>query len=72
MGFGSRYDDTSSSFGSHQGTWWLRSKKDPLWNAEGQGFVSIYGSEDCECTIKELEARLGQRPDDLEWGFAKC
>ena len=58
-------------FGSHDGTWWLRSKKDPRWNAEGHGFVSIYGSEDCDRKIEELKKAYGEQPDDLEWGFMK-
>ena len=47
------------------------SKKDPRWNAEGHGFVSIYGSEDRDRKIEELKELYGDHPDDLEWGFVK-
>lgn len=57
--------------GSHDGTWWLRSEKDPRWNAEGHGFVSIYGSEELNRKLKELKKMYGKRPDDLTWGFVK-
>ena len=54
-----------------QGIWYLRSTKDPRWNADGHGFVSIFGSEDKDRKLEELKKLYGNPPDDLEWGFVK-
>ena len=55
------------------GTWWLRSRVDPRWNAEGRGMVGggLATPRDCETRIKELELRLGVPPKDLEVGWMK-
>ncbi|MEK7072695.1 MAG: hypothetical protein AAB969_03940 [Patescibacteria group bacterium] len=54
-----------------QGIWYLTSKKDPRWNTEGSGFVSIYGSEDRDRNIEIFKKLYGDPPDDLVWGFVK-
>jgi len=55
-----------------EGTWWLNSKKDPRWNASGRSHVGGFCmSVDCEKKLEELKKKLGDPPDDLEFGYMK-
>jgi hypothetical protein len=58
--------------GLKQGTWWLRSEKDPRWNLEGRGLVGLFGKPAAaEEKIEELKKLYGEPPDDLEFGYMK-
>ena len=54
------------------GTWWLNSKSDPRWNTSGEtdvgGFVM---PSECKEKLEELKKKLGDPPEDLEWGYMK-
>lgn len=55
-----------------QGTWWIRSRTDPRWDAGGQGLVGGFTlPEAARKLIEELRGRLGEPPDDLEFGYMK-
>ena len=56
---------------SGQGIWYILSKKDPRWTAEGRGLVGVFETKDREQKIEELKNLYGDPPDDLEWGFVK-
>lgn len=54
------------------GSWWLRSKKDPRWNRDGRGLVGGFVmSKECEEAIERLKRRFGKPPKDLEVGYMK-
>jgi hypothetical protein len=61
-----------SPFHPKEGSWWLRSKKDPRWNCSGRadvgGLVMPY---ECEKKLEELKEKYGEPPEDLEWGYMK-
>ena len=55
------------------GSWWLSSVSDPEWDCSGEtkfcgGFTM---SEECIAKIKKLSEKLGEPPEDLEWGYMK-
>lgn len=54
------------------GSWWLKSKLDPRWNAAGRcycgGFVM---PEECKDKLEELKNQLGNPPTDLSFGYMK-
>ena len=55
-----------------QGTWWLKSKKDPRWNVYGKGDVGmLIKPSKCIEKRQELEKELGSPPDDLKYGYMK-
>ncbi|HEY4497079.1 MAG TPA: hypothetical protein VI432_02940 [Candidatus Paceibacterota bacterium] len=59
-------------FGPREGSWWLRSKKDPRWNTDGRAYVGGFlMPEACRSKIDELKLRFGEPPEDLEWGYMK-
>jgi len=55
-----------------EGSWWLTSKKDSRWNAQGRARVGgLVIPEDCKKRVEELKRKFGKPPDDLEWGYMK-
>lgn len=57
---------------TREGTWWLRSQKDSRWNSSGRIDVGGFAMpQDCKNELEELKKRLGEPPDDLEWGYMK-
>lgn len=53
-------------------SWWIRSKKDPRWDADGRCGHSIFSIE--AAAREEIEKKtktLGEPPDDLEMGGMK-
>ncbi len=58
--------------GVREGTWWLHSKSDPRWNAEGQSVVGgLEMPDECRQKMEELKKTLGNPPRDLEFGYMK-
>lgn len=55
------------------GSWWVRSKKDPRWNADGRGYglVTGGGPQEMQDWIEECRKKYGDPPDDCEHGFMK-
>jgi len=55
------------------GTWWLRCVSDPRWDCSGDSeFVGGFTKpEECEAKLKKLKEKLGDPPEDLEWGYMK-
>ncbi len=54
------------------GNWYLRSKKDPRWDATGRGFVNIlHDSTERDRKVEELKNLFGNPPDDLERSFER-
>lgn len=51
-------------------SWWIRSNDDPRWNSEGSS-LGPYASLDIFATLENMERDLGERPDDLYWGYDK-
>lgn len=58
-----------------EGSWSLRSEKDPRWDANGQGLVGMFCGPE---SVPEAKAMLdrnkelyGEPPDDLEWSYCK-
>ena len=59
-------------FGPIEGTWFLSSKSDPRWNADGRALVGgLVMPVECVKKLEELEKKLGKRPKDLQWGYMK-
>lgn len=60
-------------FGPKKGSWWLISKSDPRWDANGETtwLVSAGVCPEADAKIKELKAKYGDPPDDIEYGFMK-
>jgi len=55
-----------------EGTWWLRSKKDPRWNCNGHDMVGCFElSYYQKKAFEKKKKELGEPPDDLEWGYMK-
>jgi len=55
-----------------KGSWWLESKTDPRWNCNGEGTVGMFTIPTAaEQKIKDLEKELGEKPDDLKYGYMK-
>lgn len=55
-----------------EGGWYLRSKSDPRWNADGRSFVGGFTMpNECKRKLEEMKRELGEPPDDLEWGYMK-
>ena len=55
-----------------KGTWWLKSKTDPRWNADGRALVGGFvRPPELEKKLNELTKKLGPPPEDLEWGYMK-
>jgi len=56
-----------------EGTWWLKSKSDPRWDAEGRGSVGMFAvPTGAEEAIEKKKAELKEEPpDDLEYGYMK-
>jgi hypothetical protein len=56
----------------HEGSWWIYSKKDSRWNTNGRATGTIMTFQhEAELAIEEMKTRLGEPPDDLEWGCMK-
>lgn len=54
------------------GTWWIASKADPRWKANGRGKVGMFAKPpEVVAKIEELKRSLGEPPDDLEYGYMK-
>ena len=55
------------------GTWWLRSKKDPLWDANGEGTVGMFQMPKLAALhIEDMKKKLNKEPpEDLEFGYMK-
>jgi hypothetical protein len=55
------------------GTWWIRSMKDPRWNASGPSpAVGMFGRPpEVDDKIADLKKTYGDPPDDVEWGYMK-
>jgi hypothetical protein len=54
------------------GTWWLKSKLDPRWNAHGIGIVGgLVRPKEVDQKLTELTLKFGSPPQDLEWGYMK-
>lgn len=62
-----------SMFGPKEGSWWVRSEKDPRWNFSGRGYILFTSGppEEVNKRLEELEKLYGPQPDDLEWGGMK-
>ena len=44
-----------------EGSWWLRSKSDPRWNADGRtGVGGFVMPKECEEKLEELKRELGE------------
>jgi hypothetical protein len=59
--------------GLREGSWWLDSKSDPRWNAQGRGYVGMLSiPPDAQKAIDEIKKELGEEPpEDLEYGYMK-
>jgi len=54
------------------GSWWVRSKKDPRWNARGRGAVGMFGMpKDAKEWVDRCKLQFGEQPDDLEFEYMK-
>ncbi|MBU1179802.1 hypothetical protein KJ885_02585 [Patescibacteria group bacterium] len=55
------------------GFWWIRSKKDPRWNADGQSLFVSEGEmpQECKEKLEEFKKIYGEPPDDFEWGYLR-
>lgn len=54
------------------GGWWLRSKSDPRWNCEGEGFVGgLIMPTEARKAFELKKKELGKAPEDLQWGYMK-
>lgn len=55
------------------GSWHVYSEKDKRWN--GSGSASSVGGfsmpPEAKAHIEKMEKKLGEKPDDLEWGYMK-
>jgi hypothetical protein len=62
-----------SMFGPKEGSWWMRSKKDPRWNCDGRGLLLFSAGipDEAKEKIEELKKKYGEPPDDLEFGGMK-
>jgi len=56
-----------------EGTWWLESKSDPRWDAEGRGLVGGFDTPaEAMEAIEEKKAELQEEPpEDLEYEYMK-
>ncbi len=56
-----------------QGSWWVTSKSDPRWKADGRGDVGMFAKPDgVDGAIALLKEEIGEEPPtDLEWGYMK-
>lgn len=55
-----------------EGSWWMSSKKDPKWNANGRGMVGGFVMpQEVETMLEHLKTKYGDPPDDLEFGYMK-
>ena len=54
------------------GCWWITSKKDPRWNAQGTSDVGGFGMcTEAERALERLKKLYGKPPKDLEHGYMK-
>jgi hypothetical protein len=56
--------------GQRGGYWWLISKSDPRWNAEGEAFSILFAAgppQEVLNKIEELKREFGTQPKDLCW-----
>ena len=55
------------------GSWWIKCASDARWNCSGNSeFVGGFTiPEECERKIEKLKQKLGDPPEDLEWGYMK-
>ena len=60
-------------FGPKLGSWTVSSKKDPRWNAQGEGYglVTSGGPSEIYDWIEECKKKFGEQPDDLSVSFHK-
>ena len=56
---------------AREGSWWLRSEKDPRWNSGGRGMVGGFMCPEADREIQRLKELYGEPPDDLEMGAMK-
>ena len=56
-----------------KGSWWVSSKIDPRWNANGRGIVGgfVMPSEAKDFIDKKKKELNEQEPSDLEYGYMK-
>ena len=57
-----------------KGSWWLHSKSDPRWNANGTTMVGGFMKpEEVDKSIERTKKKLKTDviPEDLEWGYMK-
>ena len=57
-----------------EGSWWIRSKSDPRWDAEGPSDAvgSYTKPSEVDPAIEQKKQELGEEPpSDLEWGYMK-
>lgn len=58
--------------GMTMGSWWLRSKSDSRWNADGRASVGMFGMpSECKEKVELLTLKYGEPPEDLEFGYMK-
>jgi hypothetical protein len=61
---------TSKMFGPKPGTWYVSSKSDPRWDANGrteQMLFSVGTPPELDKHLAQKMKELGDPPDDLEW-----
>lgn len=63
-----------SMFGPKPGSWYLYSEIDPRWDATGrcEDLVVTAGMpKECREKLEDLKQKLGDQPEDLEYGVMK-
>lgn len=54
------------------GSWWVRSIKDKRWDGTGKDIVGGFGiPPKAQAHVDKIEKELGEKPDDLEFGYMK-
>lgn len=57
-----------------KGSWWVQSKTNPRWNGSGSTKSLLFSGGPPPEALKHIEKKkrkLGDPPDDLEWGGLK-
>jgi len=54
-----------------EGEWWVRSKSDPRWDANGTGLLTAGSYPDAEDHIDRMTRLYGTQPADLTIGWMK-
>ena len=59
-------------FGPKPGSWWIRCKSEPYWNASGTSYVGGFVMcPEAEEALEKLKELYGEPPADVEWGYMK-